>query len=707
MGALGLAALAGCASGGSAARGTGVGASGSAGRRIDMNLDSGWAFHRADTPGAEAMAFDDGAWTRVDLPHTWNALDGQDGPATPYYRGIGWYRKHLTVPDEVRGKRLYLQFDGANILTDVTVNGRAAGSHQGGFAAFRFDVTDLVTVGGDNVIAVKVNNAAGADERHALIAGSPTVNVPPLSADFTFYGGLYRSVHLLAIPSLGISAMDFGSSGVYVKQTNVSATSADLAVTVKVSNADATSATANVKVTVLDASNAPVLVLTARQTVPARATADAVATGQVAHPHLWNGIADPYLYSVRVTLLDGTAVADSVTVPLGLRSFNLDPSNGFFLNGKYLDLHGVNKHQDHKDKGWAIADSDTDADFAFIKEIGATAVRLAHYQHAQHTYDVTDRNGLVTWAETPVVNRINDTPEFAANAEQQLIELIRQNYNHPSIVFWSVGNETLLRPGPNPDALIAHLSDVAAREDPTRLVAFAATGTDNNPANWHGTAHGFNKYHGWYGGRVADFAGWADGIHREHPTAAVGLTEYGAGASVDQHTADPAAQDRGANHTGAPHTEEYQAYYHEGYWPALAARPFIWGKFIWNLFDFASDTRSEGTLPGLNDKGLVTFDRKTRKDAFYLYKASWSSDPFVYLTSRRFTALPRSSTIVRVYSNAATVDLKVNGTSLGARSGANHIFVWTNVPWAGGANVVEASASSGGRTVTDKVAWTN
>jgi beta-galactosidase len=717
---LGLAISVGCASSrsapGTASGGLAVGAPGGqegnpggapASGRIDMNLNGGWAFNRADVAGAEAVTFDDRAWTRLDLPHTWNAMDGQDGPTTPYYRGVGWYRKHLTVPDQVKGKRLYLQFDGANILTDVTVNGKVAGSHRGGFAAFRFDVTDLLTAGADNVIAVKVNNAAGVDGNHALIDGSPTIDVPPLSADFTFYGGLYRGVHLLATPSLAISAMDLGSSGVYVKQTNVSAASADLTVTVKVSNADATAATASIKVTVLDAARTPVLALTARQAVPGKGAADAVATGKMINPHLWNGLADPYLYSVRVDLMDGTTVADSVTVPLGLRYFNLDANNGFFLNGKYLDLHGVNKHQDHKDKGWAIADSDTDADFTFIKQIGATAVRLAHYQHAQHTYDVTDRSGLVTWAETPVVNRINDTPEFAANAEQQLIELIRQNYNHPSIVFWSVGNEVLLRRGPNPDVLIAHLSDVAAREDPTRITAYAANGGDNNPVNWHGTAHGFNKYQGWYGGRVAAFAGWADAIHRDHPTGAVGLTEYGAGASVEQHTADPAAQDTGANHTPMPHTEEYQAYYHEGYWPALAARPFIWGKFIWALFDFASDTRSEGTLPGLNDKGLVTFDRKTKKDAFYLYKASWSSDPFVHLTSRRFAALPKSSTSIRVYSNAATVDLKLNGTSLGAKTGENHIFVWTNVTWTAGANVVEASATSGGQRVTDSVTWTN
>jgi beta-galactosidase len=671
-------------------------------------LNAGWTFLRADAAGAEAVAFDDSAWTKLDLPHTWNALDGQDGPSTPYYRGVGWYRRHTTVPTELHGQRLYLQFDGANILSDVYVNGVLVGSHQGGFAAFRFDVTDRVTVGADNVIAVKVNNAAGVDALNAIIPGSPTVNVPPLSADFTFFGGIYRGVHLLATPSLAISPMDFASPGVYVKQTGVGVASADLEITVKLSNATAAVATANLKATVFDATQAEVLSLTTSQTVPAGGGADAVASGRLVSPHLWNGIADPYLYSVRVDLLDGAVVSDSVTVPLGVRSFSLDPQAGFSLNGQYVDLHGVNKHQDHKDKGWAIADSDTDADFAIIKELGATVIRLAHYQHAQHTYDMTDKIGLVTWAETPVVNKINDTPEFAANAEQQLTELIRQNYNHPSIVFWSVGNEVLLRPGPNPDALIGHLSDVAAREDPTRIVAYAANGgNENSPVDWHGTAHGFNEYQGWYGARVADFALWADGIHRDHPTGAVALTEYGAGASIALHTADPAAQDDGRDHTPVLHTEEYQAYYHEGYWSALSTRPFIWGKFIWNLFDFASDTRSEGQSPGLNDKGLVTFDRQTRKDAFFLYKANWSAEPFVYITSRRFTTRPVSSHTIRVYSNAAMVDVTLNGTSLGAKAASDHIFVWDNVTWAAGANVVEASATSGAAVVNDTVTWMN
>lgn len=678
------------------------------GGRVDTKLDQGWSFQRADVSGAEAIAFDDSAWTALDLPHTWNAIDGQDGPATPYYRGIGWYRKHYRVPSELRGQRLYLQFDGSNLLTDVFVNGRAAGSHAGGYAAFRFDVTDLVAYGADNVIAVKVNNAAGADANHALIPDSPTVNVPPLSADYTFFGGLYRGVHLLSTPALAISPMDFASPGVYVKQTEVSASSAELTITVKLSNASDSAATATLKATVTDAANAEVVSATAVQAIPARGKDDAVLSATLKNPHLWDGLGDPYLYSVRVDLLDGSSVRDSVSVPLGVRSYSLGPDTGFTLNGKAVRLHGVNKHQDHEDKGWAIADSDTDADFAFVEELGANAIRLAHYQHAQHTYDVCDRAGLLVWAETPLINRINDTAEFAANAEQQLTELIRQNYNHPSIVFWSVGNETTLRAGPDPEALVAHLASVVAAEDPTRLPAYAADATaTDSPVNFHGQAHGFNEYQGWYSGHVADFGGWADANHEAHPDAPIGITEYGAGASIGEHTADPASADTGANHTDGAHAEEYQSYFHEGFWPQLQARPFIWGTFVWALFDFASDTRNEGMSAGLNDKGLVTFDRRTKKDAFYWYRANWSTEPFVHINSRRFTTLPKSSNAIRVYSNAAAVELELNGSSLGTKAATNHLSVWENVTWADGPNIVEARATSGGSTVADRVTWTN
>jgi beta-galactosidase len=673
------------------------------GDREVLHLAEGWRFHKGEADGAEAVDFDDASWEEIRVPHTWNAADGQDGPTTPYYRGAGWYRLHVSVPEEMQGKRLYLQFDAANIITDVWVNGQAAGTHRGGYARFRFDVSELLEASGDNVIAVRVDNSAGADAAHNLVAGSPTIDIAPLSADYTFYGGIYRDVYLVGADALSIDLMDYGSSGVYVRQTDVSAASAELNIRVKLSNASDQQRQAEVEVLVHDADGNVVLSLDASEQVDAASRAEAELSGSLEDPHLWNGRADPYLYSVRVNVREGDQVTDGLSVPLGLRFFALDPAQGFSLNGQYLDLYGVNKHQDQADTGWVISTEQTNADFDLIDELGCSAVRLAHYQHAQHTYDVTDARGLVTWAETPVINRINDTPAFAENAEQQLIELIRQNYNHPSIIFWSVGNEVLLRQGPNPDALIAHLSEVAAQEDPTRIVSYAANGgNEEHAANWHGEAHGFNEYHGWYHATVGAFAGWADGIHAAHPDEAVGVTEYGAGAAITQHTANPAAADTGGDHTPMAHTEEYQAYYHEGYWKVMKTRPFLWGKFIWNGFDFASDGRSEGSTPGLNDKGLTTHDRSVKKDAFYWYKANWSSEPFVHITSRRFTELAQQMTSVKVYSNVDSVELLLNGESLGAKTSSDHIFTWTDIDWSNGENVVEARAAG---AESDQVSW--
>jgi beta-galactosidase len=707
----GAAVLAG--SGGSAQAGSDVGGGGGAGGNVaaglrgDSLLNGGWKLKLGDTAGAEQAAFDDSAWEAVTLPHCFKPADGQDGPGTPYYRGIGWYRKHVMAGAELAGKRLYLQFDGSNIITDVWLNGTKLGQHAGGFAAFRFDVTDALKLGQDNVLAVKVNNQEGATANHVLIPDSPTASVPPLTADFTFFGGLYRSVHLISAAPLSISLMDHASSGVYIKQGNVSAQSVDLAVTVKLQNQQAAAAEAKVTATIVDDKGAEVQTLSANANVPAQGGVDAVLSGKLQNPHLWNGLSDPYLYSVRVELEQAGQAVDAVTQPLGVRSVALDAVNGFQLNGKYLDLHGVNKHQDHKDKGWAISDADTDADFAIIGEIGATAVRLAHYQHAQHTYDVADRAGLVIWAEMPLVNRINDTPEFAANAEQQLVELIRQNYNHPSIAFWSYGNETLLRTGPDPNTLLGHLADVVKAEDPTRLAGYAAAGgSDDGPANFHGDAHGFNKYFGWYGGKVSDFGTWADSMHQKHATAPLGVTEYGAGAALTRHAANAAALDTGGDQTPGAHSEEYQAYYHEQTWNQMRTRPFLWGKFIWALFDFPSDGRSEGDTPGLNDKGLIAFDHSTKKDAFYFYKAVWSKEPFVYITSRRFTTFAQSSTTVRVYSNQPSVTLSLNGTSLGAKSPVNGVATWANLAWTAGPNQVKAVAGDAAGAPQDQVTWT-
>ncbi len=692
--------------------GTGAGTGGSGGApppppppsgRADVNIDAGWKFNRGDVTGAEQPAFDDAAWTSLNLPHTWNALDGEDGPRTTpaYYRGVGWYRKHYTIPADAAKKKIYLQFDAAAYMTDVWVNGKAAGSHSGGYAAFRFDVTAAAQIGADNVIAVKVRNEQGVDGNNNLTLSS-AANVAPLSGDFTMFGGIYRDVHVLSTDPLAISPMDFGSSGVYLKTTNVSAASADLTTTVKLLNANAEAKTASVEISLLDAGGGAVQTFSGMQVVPANGAADVVIAGKVMTPHLWNAQADPYVYRANVVVKDGTTITDAVQQPVGFRFYAINPNTGFSLNGKPMQLRGVCMHQDHKDKGGVLSPRDIDNDFAIVKEVGANIIRFAHYQHPQYTYEKADQLGFVTWAENALVNRINSTPEFAANTKQQFTELIKQNYNHPSIFFWSLGNEVLLKPGPSPTSVMTTLAAVAKAEDPTRTSVYAANaGDQENATNWQALSTSFNEYQGWYFGYVADFAGWADNMHRAHPNTPIGVAEYGAGASIISHGLP--IIETGTDRTASVQTEEYQAIFHEVYYKAIAQRPYLLLTTVWNLFDFASDYRNEGLVPGLNTKGIVTYDRSVKKDAFYWYKANWSKEPFVHIAYRRFTAMPGSSTEIKAYSNQTEVELKLNGTSLGKKTSADHIFVWTGVKWATGANVVEALTAGG---ATDKVTWT-
>jgi beta-galactosidase len=652
--------------------------------RAQIDLDSGWRFFAGDQPGASDAAFDDAAWQPVSLPHTWNAFDGEDG-GNNYRRGAGWYRRHLQVDPALAGRRLYLQFDGASLMADVFVNGRHLGTHKGGFARFRFDATDELRPGQDNVIAVRVDNGH--------------LGIPPTSADFTFFGGLYRGVSLIATDPVQISTMDYGSPGVFITQRTVTADSAVLDVRTEVENHGDAAQSVDVVSSVVDANGAVVLTATATRQLAAHSSEEVVQPLTLGRPHLWDGRADPYLYRAGVELRVAGAVRDAVEQPLGIRYFRVDPDLGFFLNGHHLDLHGVNRHQDRLDKGWAISQADEAEDFALIRELGCTAIRVSHYQQAPTWYGRCDQAGILVWAEFPFVDEALPTSEFLENAKQQLRELIRQNYNHPAICFWGVGNETS---GEAADGVIAQLAAVAREEDPTRLSTYASSHAIDDPKNWHTDVVAFNRYFGWYNGRTEELAKNMDETHALHPHSAFGVSEYGAGASIYQHEENPPKP----KHNGHFHPEEYQALVHETAWRILSDRPFIWGKFVWCMFDFASDRRDEGDHAGRNDKGLVTYDRKTRKDAFYFYKANWSDEPVVYIASRRFVARTQPVTEIKVYSNAPEVALSVNGVSMPALSASDHIFRWPDVKLTPGANHVEATASFGDHSVSDSCDWT-
>jgi beta-galactosidase len=656
-----------------------------ANERVDVILDSGWRFIRQDVPGAQTNGFDDSVWSVVNLPHTWNNLDGQDG-GNNYYRGIGWYRVHCAVDGSYTNRHFFLKFDGAFLVTDVYLNGNYLGEHQGGFAAFVFDVTSHLNIGGDNVIAVKVNNAYNA-------------NIPPLSADFTFFGGIYRDVHLLVTDPVQISPLDYGSPGVYLKPTSVSSNSANLQVTTVVSNSTATAQTVTVRAVVTDAATNIVTTLTNVVTLPAASVSNVVASTVIANPHLWNGLADPYVYQAFIEIHNGTNVTDLVSQPLGFRWFSVDPTNGFFLNGRHYDLHGVDMHQDWLNCGWALTNAQRRTNFMFLKEIGATVVRLSHYQHHDETYQLADQNGIVLWSEIPWINSITASPAFYTNAIQQLVELIRQRYNHPAVVFWGLYNEI---PSTSQTAdLVSQLAQVAAQEDPTRLSTAAANTSDNASTTLYSQVIAFNKYYGWYGGVMTDFGPWADNFHATYPARMVGVSEYGAGSSIYQHSENPVTEPASA---GPYHPEEYQNLFHESYWQAMKARPFLWGKFIWNMFDFAVDSRNEGDTPGRNDKGLVTYDRQVRKDAFYWYKANWTTNPMVYITGHTFTNRLTNAITAKVYANCDSVELFLNGASQGVTTSTNCIFTWPLMLQAG-PNTVQALGTKGSTNVTDSLIW--
>src|ERR1035441_6019292 len=658
-----------------------------ANNRADILLDVGWRFIRQDVSGAQNVGFDDSAWSVLNLPHTWNNLDGQDG-GNNYYRDIGWYRTRYMVDNSYAGRRFFLKFDGAFLVTDVYVNGNLLGEHQGGFAAFVFDVTPLLNIGADNVIAVKVNNASNA-------------NIPPLSADFTFFGGIYRDVHLLVTDPVQISPLDYGSPGVYLQTTNVRSSSANLQVTTLVSNSTASAQTVTVRAIVTDPATNIVTTLTNVVTLAPGTLSNVVASTTIANPHLWNGLYDPYMYQAFVEVRNSSSVVDVVAQPLGFRYFSVDPTNGFFLNGQHYDLHGVDMHQDWLNCGWALTNAQRATNFAFLKEIGATAVRLSHYEHHDETYQMADQSGIVLWSEVPNINNITSSSAYFTNTLQQLKEMIRQRYNHPSVVCWGLFNEITLNSGPDPSPLISQEASLAAQEDSTRPTTAAANSSDNAPTTLYSQLICFNKYYGWYGGLLTDLAPWADNFHATYPTRVVGVSEYGCGASIYQHSEDPVTEPANA---GPYHPEEYQNLFHESYWQQMKARPFLWGKFIWNMFDFASDGRNEGDTPGRNDKGLVTYDRQVRKDAFYWYKANWTTNPMVYITGHTFTNRLTNAITAKVYANCDSVELFLNGVSQGSATSTNCIFKWP-LGLQSGTNAVLAVGTKGSTNVTDSLIW--
>jgi beta-galactosidase len=656
-------------------------------------VTDGWKFIRADVNGAEAAAFDDSKWTQVTLPHTWNDKDTLSGGN--YYRGPGWYRIKLDIPETAKEKRVFIRFEAASLVADVYFNGVRLGPHRGGFTAFCYELTPHILKDGPNVLAVRVDNSFFED-------------IPPLGGDFNIDGGLYRPVWLIIKNKVCITPLDYASPGIYLKQTKVTKEEAIIDVTAKVSNGLDKPVSADLLAFYSDANSA--FEIEGRYEwygveIGAGKTVSLNNQIRIANPHLWNGRKDPYMYQVMVQLICDHNMGDAVIIPMGLRYYSADANKGFFLNGEPYSLHGVCLHQDKIGKGWAINYADQDEDANLIMEMGATCVRLAHYPHSGYFYSLCDKYGLVLWTEIPMVNQVYDTPAFAKNAKQQLTELIRQKYNHPSIFFWGFYNE-LGNSGrcDEPRPLLTQLQAIVKQEDPTRLT----TAASNDPSNkWPGVRAiqdliAWNTYPGWYRAMPTQMAQDIDRYKKDANDKPLGISEYGAGASIKQHEQN---MKKAPAPGGRWHPEEWQAIVHEENYAAMEARPYLWGTFAWVMFDFSSAGRKEGDTNGINDKGLVTADRKTKKDAFYFYKAKWSSQPFVYITSRRHIERTDPNTTVKVYSNCESVELKVNGQSLGSWTEKSRVFKWFDIRLKPGVNTIEAMTTRDDKTYSDKCEW--
>ena len=643
-------------------------------QRQDILLNNDWNFRFSHQ-------VQKGTEVRVDLPHTWNAQDALSGKID-YKRGIGNYEKNLFIRPEWKGKRLFIRFEGVNNIADVFINRRHIGEHRGGYGAFIFEITGKVEYGKENSILVRVNNGEQLD-------------IMPLVGDFNFYGGIYRDVHLLITDETCISPLDYASPGVRLIQDSVSHRYAKVRAIVDLSNGSSGNQEVELNVRLLDGQRV-VKEGTKNVNLSGNEVMQQELTFEIDQPHLWNGRQNPFLYQAEVTLFRNGQMVDRVTQPLGLRFYRIDPDKGFFLNGKHLPLQGVCRHQDRSEVGNALRPQHHEEDAALMLEMGVNAVRLAHYPQATYFYDLMDKNGIIVWAEIPFVGPggyndkgFVDLPAFRANGKEQLKELIRQHYNHPSICVWGLFNE-LTELGDNPVEYIKELNVLAHQEDTTRPTTSASN--QMGDLNFITDAIAWNRYDGWYGGTPADLGKWLDRMHKDHPEICIAISEYGAGASI-YHQQDSLVK---TVPTSWWHPENWQTYYHIENWKTISSRPYVWGSFVWNMFDFGAAHRTEGDRPGINDKGLVTFDRKVRKDAFYFYKANWNREkPMLYLTGKRNTVRTQRLQTITAFTNLSGAELFVNGKSYGkAIPDSYAILEWKNVELEPGENEIKVVSTN-------------
>ena len=624
-----------------------------------LSLNEGWQFSK----DCSATAHNESV-VSVNLPHTWNATDGQDG-GNDYFRGSCLYTKKLVKSELPEADQYYLEIQGANSSADVYVNGEHKAHHDGGYSTWRVNLTDAM--GEECEVSIVVDN-------------SPNETVYPQMADFTFYGGLYRNVNLIAVSNTHFDLDYYGGPGIKVTPSVDGNVEVEVFVTDKQEGDE-------VLYTVTDKEG---------NVVAEVQSSDDLVNLQIENVHLWHGRRDPYLYTAKAAIVRGGEVIDDVSARFGVRSFKVDPENGFILNGEEYPLRGVSRHQDRLGVGNALLPEHHKEDIDLIMEVGATTIRLAHYQHDQYFYDLCDEAGLVIWAEIPYISR--HMPTGRENTISQMKELVTQNYNHPSIVVWGLSNEITIS-GSTPDLLENHniLNDMVHEMDKTRLTTIAAVSMAkiDDPYVHISDLVSYNHYFGWYGGETSMNGPWFDNFHAKYPNTPIGCSEYGCEA-LNWHSSKPFQGD---------YTEEYQSYYHEELIKQLFTRKYLWATHVWNMFDFGADARAEGGENGQNHKGLVTMDRKYKKDSFYAYKAwlrSPEDAPFVHVCSKRYIDRVEDVTKVTVYSNLPEVELFVNGESLGKKSAPDHFFYF-DVPNVGESKIEAVAGEYRDESIIRKV----
>lgn len=630
-----------------------------------INLNQGWRFIQEDKGLPESLPLD---WENVDLPHSWNAIDGHDGNGS-YDRGKYWYAKTFKTPKQpLAGGRVFVEILAAGQQATVYVNGQEAVYHEGGYSIFRADITDMCKKDEENLLVVACDN-------------SHKDSVYPQSADFTFYGGLYRGVNLISVPDTHFDLEYYGGPGIMVTPKPCDCGGATFEIVSYVKNPDENF---TVLYYIYDADGNEV----ASACRPADDTAVKIC---VPDAKKWD-IDSPYLYTVVARLQRRNEIYDEVSTKAGVRSFSCDPDKGFIINDVQTPLRGVSRHQDQLYKGNALTREDHYEDARIIKELGANTIRLAHYQHSQDFYDACDEMGFIIWAEIPFISVMNKDPDAHQNCISQLKELIVQNYNHPSICFWGISNEILI--GGISEKLVENhkeLNALAKEMDPTRLTTIAHVSMTPIEGPMHGITdvESYNHYFGWYGGKMEDNGPWLDNFHKVHPEICLGMSEYGCEGIITYHGPNPACKD---------YSEEYQALYHEHMAKVFDERPWIWSSHVWNMFDFGCAARNEGGVAGRNNKGLVTMDRKTKKDSYYIYKAYWNKEPMVHLCGKRYAQRAGETTQIRVYSNQPEVTLYLNGNQIDKQS-ADKVFVF-EVALEDGFNVIKAEAGDVKDTMT-------